>query len=151
MRSCITHPVLPVRPHTAVILLVSLCALLAPPLSGWAAAQEVEPMHAVVCEGTAEIPYRSGSKIWGYGAVKCNAPPDIFYMEVQLQRLESGVWKNYGAPATYNTPTTYKRLGDWVYCPGTGYHSYRTKLHFEGFHGTWDVTTKYSNSFRTNC
>jgi hypothetical protein len=77
------------------------------------AAADMQVLHSLTCIGRAEIPYRSGTKIHGAASVSCNAPPDIFFMEVQLQRYEGGRWRNYGAPVLYNTPTRYQRSIDW--------------------------------------
>jgi hypothetical protein len=56
--------------------------------------------HAVLCEITADIPFRDGNKIYGVGRRSCNSDLDVANMTVQLQRLEAGVWKNYGTPVT---------------------------------------------------
>lgn len=107
--------------------------------------------HPVVCTTTAYIPERVGNKIYGTATKSCNARPDVSYFYVQLQRLEAGVWRNYGAPVKTSSTSAGITLTDWVYCPGTGYWSYRTKAHSEGFHGTWDYDNDYSAKFRTNC
>lgn len=107
--------------------------------------------HPVFCALSVYIPERIGNKIYGTATKKCNASPDVAYFYVQLQRLEGGVWKNYGAPVKSSSTRPTMTLTDWVYCPRTGYWSYRTKAHLEGFHGNWFAENKYSAKFRTNC
>jgi hypothetical protein len=133
-----------------VLSSVALLSVAVPSVQAGAAAP-ASLRHPVVCEGTVETPFRSGTRIYGYGSVRCTSPTDLFTMRVQLQRRENGIWRNYGAPVFSTTPTTYRRLGDWVYCPGVGYYSYRTVLVWQGFHGSWDSDTRYSRTFLTNC
>lgn len=139
----------------SIMLLVSAVAVTSPVH----AADQKSPstpdntaLHNITCTVRAEVPFRSGGRIYGYARRTCTDNLDVANFTVRLQRYSNGSWVNHGV--AYSTSSTAVNL--YVFDDAACYNrgqtvSYRTRAHQEGFHGNWNEQTRTSASFTTSC
>lgn len=115
-----------------------------------AAEEAPTPQHAIVCEGDANQPTRSGTAVSVSGAVECNGSVDIANTYITVQINENGSFRNYGNPTSTSSTSSVLILSDGA--PGkSGCWRYRTRIHREAFHGNWGTNDWYSNGYQTLC
>jgi hypothetical protein len=108
--------------------------------------------HVITCSVNAETPFRDGGRIYGFARRTCDGTLDISNFTVQLQRYSNGSWVNHGVAYTTSSTAVNLYVFDNAACYNRGqWVRYRTRAHWEGFHGTWARDTDWSAGFGTSC
>jgi hypothetical protein len=117
---------------------------------------DIGPLHVITCDVQARTPSKSSNIIQSRGWFKCTSAPDVCYAETELQIWDTydKKWIKAARGSTGNCDSIAD--GRWVYAQyncSSPYKefSWKTKAHFEAFHGTWTTATTYSSSVKLSC
>lgn len=109
---------------------------------------EVQPDHVISCNFWTDLPLLTNNQVEATGVRSCNGESDIDYMEVALQRWNGDYWQDWVMVNSSSVQATLV-LTAAEGCPTSGY--FRTRLHDEGFHGTWTETNFSSDWVWLEC
>jgi len=116
----------------------------------------VTPAHAIACTSKANVPSKSGGAVVGDAYFYCSSAPDVcdYYTELQIWDPVGRSW--YRAARNEFSSCSFIATGPHIHaiydCSSPYYpFQFRTKAHYELFHGNWTTVDRYSSAITLSC